>query len=587
MTSFDRPEPQVEGDPELRESLGAGDFCFLAGLILSTFLVAWLEVRGHKGDTIAYYDLSSALHQHQWRACFNASWAPLYPAFLWAGRALFHFNLRYVAAASRLVNFAIALALIASSCFLALSVRRYVVSRHGDLGKLLSHRSLLIWVSSFTFFLWANDLIGEKPDTLLTTLLLLTTASLISGLCSYRWSPFLLAGFAAGCAYWTKSFAFPFVGLLLLFLMVAHWKSPRTLLRLTAAGLVFLCVAGPYIAHISAQKQRFTIGDAGRLNSAWYVNGAERQNPVADPKIDDFASSAGTYRHPAELLSAMPKVAYFPPGRVFGAMPAWDDFSYWSDGLQSRFVPRQTLRIFLLNSRMLLAVIPMRIQLLALFAALWIFGLRLRPRVTVGPALLAIVATALVSVALYLAVHFEGRYIVFTAVICGSIFAAAAHSGRQQLERATLHRVLLLIGFLLLVGEAQYAVRLFKIKSAGDHFASARFDTAEYAVGENLVARFGPHPQIACMGLEACYDDSLWAFYGEATISAAIGIPHLQDSATPSDICAVLMNAGPAPLEALRTRQMRAVVAFFPAGSACSPQWQPIADAPGYYLLPL
>ena len=585
--SFAHAGVAPEQEPENNEKFRASDLAFLAGLIFSCFLVAWLETRGHKGDTIAYYDLSNAIQQHRWQACFNASWSPLYPALLTAGRALFGFNPRYAAAAGRLVNFVIVLGLLASAYFLATTIRQYIVTRTSGLGLLLSRPSLMIWMTTAAFFLWANDMNGQKPDALLTCLFLFTTGLLVRGLTFGKWSPFIYAGLTAGCAYWTKSFAFPFISLLVFFLMIAYRKSWRTLLQLATTALVFLCVALPYISHISAQKHRFTIGDAGRLNSAWYVNGAERQNPVADRRIDDFGAALGTYTHPADLLSSTPKVSYFPPGKVFGAMPAWADFSYWSDGLRSQFIPRQTIHNFIANSKLLLAVIPMRIQLLALFAALWIFGLRLAPRQTVGPALLAIVLSALVSVALYLSVHFEGRYIVFTALICGAIFAAGSHSGRRLLEQTTLHRVLLVLGFLLLVGEVESSIRGIKTLEAGDRPARAQFDTSELNVGQHLVTLYGPHPQVACLGLEACYDDSLWAWYGGATVSATVGLAHLQDSATPTDICKALMSAGPAPLGALQQRQMHAVIGYFPAGYACSPQWQPIADAPGYYLLPL
>ena len=37
--------------------------------------------------------------------------------------------------------------------------------------------------------------------------------------------------------------------------------------------LAFICLAGPWIALLSHTTGRFTTGDAGRLNYAWYVNG--------------------------------------------------------------------------------------------------------------------------------------------------------------------------------------------------------------------------------------------------------------------------------------------------------------------------
>ncbi len=574
---------------ESDDRLHAVDLCFLLATLIAVVVVALADAHTFKGDSIAYYDLSEAVRLHRWQACFNASWFPLYPALITLARALFHFNPQYDAAATRLVNFAGGLALLASAIFFASAVRTHVVSNKAaaaDHRGVLSNRSLVVLIATVTFFFWCVDMGSEKPDTVLAVFSLLATALLLRGLTRPAWWPFVAAGVLAGCAYWTKAFAFPYVCLVLFFLALSQRRNQRALLQLTAATVVFLAVAAPYIAHISAQKHRFTIGDAGRLNSAWYVNGADRLNPVVDHSVSDQGTAAGEYLHPSELLAITPEVVYFAPGHVFGRMPGWDDFSYWSDGLASRFSPRGTIHAFTTGIKDLVRLLPFRMQVVALFAMMWIFGLRWGTRRSRDPVLAAVAAAALLSILLYLSVHFEGRYIVCALLICAAIVACAARPV-EPVSQNKLHRVLLVVGLLLVLAEAQTALRALHSAPAGDNVTHLHFEASEYNAGQALQARFGENAQVACMGQEACYDDSLWAWYGKLTVSAVVTMPHRPELARTVDLCNQLHHSGPATLDALRARKIKAVVTWFGAEGACNAEWQPLPHAPSYFVLPL
>ncbi len=574
---------------ESDDRLHAVDYCFFVGISIAALVVAWADAHTFKGDSIAYYDLSEAVRLHRWQACFNASWFPLYPALITLARALFHFNPQYDAAATRLINFVGGLALLASAIFFAMAVKLHVLARKaaaGDQRGLLANRSLMVLMATVTFFFWCVDMGSEKPDTVLAVFSLTATALLLRGLLQHAWWPFVAAGVLAGCAYWTKAFAFPYVCLVLFFLALSQRRNGRALLQLTVATVAFLAVAAPYIAHISADKHRFTIGDAGRLNSAWYVNGADRLNPVADHTLDDRGTAVGEYLHPPELLARTPEVVYFAPGHVFGQMPAWDDFSYWSDGLAPRFSPRGTLRAFTTGIKDLVRLLPFRAQIVALFAVMWIFGLRWSTRRRRDPVLVAVASAALVSILLYLSVHFEGRYIVCAVLIGAAIVACTARAVEPVLQRK-LHQVLLVVGLLLVLAEAQTALRALHSAPAGDDVTHLHFETAEYNAGKALQARFGQNAQVACMGQEACYDDSLWAWYGKLTVSAVITMPHRPELAKTAELCNLLHQSGPATLDALRARHIKAVVTWFGAEGACSAEWQPLREAPSYFVLPL
>lgn len=222
------------------EGLTRVDLLFFAIVAVSSMLFAWINSHGTNSDAIAYYDLSTAVHEHRWAACFNASWFPFYPALMAISQAVTGYHPRYAPAATRVLDGLLGVGLIASAVYLAFSVRTYTVRVRGAAAGLLGRSSLAVLMVTFSFYFWSVDMGGSKPDTLLTLFFLLATALLLTGLATGRWSRFLMAGFCAGLAFWAKSFAFPFTGLLLVGLLLTQWRNRRALAQIAAAGVVFL-----------------------------------------------------------------------------------------------------------------------------------------------------------------------------------------------------------------------------------------------------------------------------------------------------------------------------------------------------------
>jgi hypothetical protein len=554
-------------------------------------LVAWLDIRSATGDSIAYFDLSDAVRFHRWHDCFNASWFPLYPFLLTLARGATGFSLRYEAASARVLDGLLGVGLLASASLLALEFQRYAVACGVAVESLISRRTLVAFTVAFTFFFWSVDMAGVKPDALLTCLLLLAVAFLLKGLSTARWSVFAAAGALAGLAYWAKAFAFPFLCLVFLFVGITQIKRPRAFAQIAFASAIFLLVVAPYVIGLSHAKHRFTIGDAGRLNSAWYVNGAERFNPVADRAVDDRAGAHGEFLHPAQLLSTRPEIVYYPPAAVFGAFPAWDDFSYWSDGLASHFSLADTGRAVRGNLVFLAELLPMRLEAVLLLAALWVFGYRISLR-QLSPVALALMLSSVIAVGLYLAVHLEGRYIVFAAIIVGTGLAAgmqwpgAPVDSRKASSHSPAHRTVLLLGWLLVVLTLQSSVHEFKWIASGDQPLKARFDLADFDAGQALGAAIPADSQVACLGLGACYSDALWARYAKARITAVVTLPHQMESASATAVCSVLAEH-PESVNALRMRGVKAIVADFTGSQPCSPAWQKLAGPGNYAALPL
>ena len=87
-------------------------------------------------------------------------------------------------------------------------------------------------------------------------------------------------------------------------------------------------VAAPLVLSLSHEKHRFTFGDSGKLNYAWFVAG-----------IPDYSGwngqppETGTPLHAPHRISEFPVILEF-RNPVRGTLPIWYDASYWWDGLR-------------------------------------------------------------------------------------------------------------------------------------------------------------------------------------------------------------------------------------------------------------
>ena len=86
-------------------------------------------------------------------------------------------------------------------------------------------------------------------------------------------------------------------------------------------------LAAPLVLSLSREKHRFTFGDSGKLNYAWFVAG-----------IPDYAGwngqppETGTPLHAPRRISESPLILEF-RNPVGGTLPIWYDASYWWEGL--------------------------------------------------------------------------------------------------------------------------------------------------------------------------------------------------------------------------------------------------------------
>ncbi|MDP9051756.1 MAG: hypothetical protein M3O31_13720 [Acidobacteriota bacterium] len=581
--------PRISDIPPSFKSTRIIDWAVYAGIAVSTAISALVGRYNVDSDTVAYLDLSNAVRAHQWHALVNASWFPLYPALLTIGRSFFHFRPQYDLMAARLVDCAIELLLIFACVVLATMLHRLMLVRGVAANRLLPRRTLSLWVAIFSYFFIGLDLVGIKPDALVSVLLLFAVAALIWGLIRGGFLPFIALGLCGGLAYWGKAFAFPIFVLLLLFTAAANLRRPRVLAGLLTSAAVFALVAGPYIWQISADKGRLTIGDSGRLNTAWYVNGADRFNPISDLIIYHRHDAVGDFKHPGELLSPDPEVTYYGGDKVYGSTPQWDDFSYWSDGLHSRFVLGETLTTILRNTEsLLLFTLPMRLQALLLLAVPICWGFTVRRQSLADPILLVLPLVALASIASLTLVHLETRYIAFSFMILGAVFAACSLSNHPSDEaRRSLHLALVLASGLILVANLQTSMRELKAaQKEGAHPLQGIYSAPVLSAGVHLASLYPRGTEVACLGDFACWEDPLWTEYARVKMTAIVETGPGAETKSADQGCRKLDQA-PQVLDSLRQHNVRVIVGRFDKPFPCSSQWMPLEDSGQFFYLPL
>jgi hypothetical protein len=157
-----------------------------------------------------------------------------------------------------------------------------------------------------------------------------------------RWYLFALLGVVLAMAYLSKAAMFPlaFVFLIVGLLSAPRWTSvlPKVLIALFSFSLIAL----PFIIALSLKVDRLTIGDSGRLNYAWYVNGltfAHWQGEIP---------GGGVPEYPSRVVLARPHVYEF-SGLEEGTYPISYNRAHWYEGARLHFDPIEQANVLLAN----------------------------------------------------------------------------------------------------------------------------------------------------------------------------------------------------------------------------------------------
>ena len=491
--------------------------------------IGWLAMKYQPylldGDAVSYMDIADLLHAHRWAGAVNGYWHPLYPAVLAFAQILFHPTRWNEIPAYYFANYGIFLLELIAMVLFVYALDRLRERTMRDTPPLLSREALALLGCALIVIAAQRELaIGlVRPDALLQALMLLALAMMLNALATESLIYAPLMGLFFGLAYLTKSFAFV-IALLSIVVMasIQYWVQRRSLLRVALnkglAVLVFVCVAGPYIAALSHQKHRFDFGDSGALNYAWYVGGVEKMHLEPWMK-SSFGPATVHLIHPEQQLLASPGI-YSYRAEPYGTYPDWFDTTFFNERIVPHLNPPVLIHRDLRNAVLVIRYLFNHPEAWILLALLIALGARLRfgnwrrdnfwlPMISLG----------LVMWILYGLVNVEERYVTLAyLVVLLPVFAALRTPQPEADEFGTTSSswlpsasaaMVVLLAFLAAGESLRIALEQRRYETPLPHpwYDPEAFDAAHAL--QTLGVK--PGDEVACMGYYACLNNIYWA----------------------------------------------------------------------------
>jgi hypothetical protein len=358
-------------------------------------------------DGMSYLDLASAALADGPQQLISGYWSPGYPALLALGFLLLQPSPVMEFPLVHLVNLVIFALVLCTFVFFLSGWNQTRLGRHANAGKAATYITPL-W---FGLFLWfSTEFIGLRevtPDLCVAGIVFLT-----AGVCCRLWLPgstwksYIALGAVLGLGYYFKAAMFPLAAILLVTLFLCPPSRRIRRSHLLVSGAVFLTVALPLIAVLSNRSGRLSIGETGRLNYGWYVNGLQMH-------IGWTGSPGGNHgapEHPPRTLAVRPRFLEFTTP-LRGTYPLWYDPSYWYAGAKVHFDPKEQAAAIMMNLRVYAQSCR---QLTTMFAGLFVLAIfrlyQKAPWPSLRPVLWLFV-WPLATCAMYAAVHVEDRFV--------------------------------------------------------------------------------------------------------------------------------------------------------------------------------
>ena len=468
---------------------------FLGISLLLGFAQAWANRFYMGNDGISYLDMAGACLRGDWHAAINGSWNPLYAWLIGLEFFVLHPSAYWEYPAVQALNFVIyVIALVSFQYFLsALKLDE-------------AEQSWKFHAIAYAIFLW-SALILIRVDTVNADMLVAASFYAASGAllraANYKNQAAVansgILGLWLAIGYYSKAAMFP-LSLILLFIAWIELKWRYALI----ASVVFCLLSAPLIVALSDVTGHLTIGDTGRLNYSWYVNGVALRWWQGGPE------KAGQPLHPPRILLDSPRVYEF--GGVFPQVtyPMWYDFAYWYQGLRVWIDPLRLLDAIRANLKVFLKFLILEGGGFLLgWLACFLFAQKKKKVLHYFVSTWIVWAPSLSAVILYSAVYIEPRYIgAFMSILLIAGFAAV------PMDWKPLSYLVSTIGLLWAICFSSIAPHLYH---APWQFTPVN---ASWIVADNL-EKLGLHPneQVASV----CYSNRqnvLWARLAKAHIVA-------------------------------------------------------------------
>ncbi len=539
------------------------------------------------GDAVAFMDISDAIRTHDFALAVNGYWNPAYAAVLAIGETIAHPSRWNELQTFFWVNFWIFVGCIFACIYFVRSlilVRERYVSNASTLPA-LSPTALMLASLAILFCSFQRELSlsAVRSDSLLLFFFFFAASFLLRLQSGGRFVYYPLLGLALGLAYLTKSFAFLPSGILLtvIFIFGLTRKSAlrgRILAGALVAGFVFAAVAGPYIFAISKQRGRLTTGESARLNYAFFVDETSRWH---EWHSGDLGHATANFKHHEELIVDSPPVYSFALHPV-GTYPLWFDPAYWTDTIQPRFYLKGHLLRLERCTQLLVRFVVGHLEPVVLLAVLLLAGCFFGKQRASWLPLLPVLLWGLLMFCIYFPIDFQDRYLTgaFLFVVVPPLAMLRRPASSYAGEVATA-LVVLLAGLTLANAASDLGERRRLLSVAG--YPRGAYSKEIYPAAKGLESLgILPGQTVACFGGKACYLDHYWARLAGTPIRAEIEVP---DNGDPAEFWKAQTNQAEI-LDALRARNIAAIVAVF-ARSAHAPEgWQQLGST-NFYAYPL
>lgn len=267
-----RPLNQRDNAAWGRHSLPAWVWTVLAVAI--GLLNAWGTRFSLNPDGVSYVEMGRHAAMSGPAALINGYWSPGYPALLAPVFWMMRTGWVTTIPALHVVNLAIYVATLL--VFLRLMRRASSPELHGDATArgLAAHATPLGVVLFAVIGIECISLELLTPDYGVMLVVLLTVLGCIRlERSSHPWHAAVGLGIVLGLGYWMKAILLPLNALLLVGLFALPPRTDRARAKLVLATVVFVLSALPLIIFVSAKVGHVTMGEVGRLNYAWEVDG--------------------------------------------------------------------------------------------------------------------------------------------------------------------------------------------------------------------------------------------------------------------------------------------------------------------------
>jgi hypothetical protein len=491
---------------------------WLMGIVFGA-LYAWAARHAMNGDGMSYLDMGDAYLRGDWSMAINAVWSPFYSWLLGLAMVVLKPSPYWEFPVAHLVNFVIYVFAMGCFHFFLLEVIRYHRSVESSRNRYATVPKWAWLMLGYALFMWSSlnviSLSFVTPDMCVAAFVYVSAALLLRirrG--SPTWPTFVLLGVVLGLAYLAKAAIFPlafiFLGLSAFSVGDFRRAGPRVLVAL----LVFLAVAGPFIAALSIAKGRVTFSDSAKLNYAWYVSGTQYRYWQGEPP------STGRPSHPVRKLFDEPAIYEFGTP-IGGTYPFRYDSSYWYEGVIPRFDLKGQVKVLAQALRIYFNIFfDLGGVLVVGSLILYFMGRRQWMAIKDMAPYWVLLVPGMAALAMYALVHVEPRYVgPFVVLLWVGVFCGV----RLPDSHESIRLVACVIVALSLVTMVKIAAPTAQVMyESGRDLMRGRLASADmhWQVADGL-SRMGIQPgdQVALIGLGG---SSYWARLARVRIVAEI-----------------------------------------------------------------